>query len=364
MSAVPEQTATAESVGASGPYQPLRVLRVVDETADARSFVLEVPQELAKAFAYRAGQFLTFRVSVGGERLVRCYSLASSPDVESEHKVTVKRIVDGRVSNWMNDSLSVGDTIETMRPAGLFCLQERTTPLMLFGAGSGVTPVISILKSALATTKRHVKLVYANRDRNSIIFHDELAELVRQAPERLEVIHRLDDESGFIDRNGVREYIGDCRDADFYVCGPGPFMDAVEGALEELEIDLSQVFIERFVSLHDSDSATQGAGAGESTVRQDGDAATAVVRITLDGQTREVPYAAGQTLLEAARAAGLEPPFACEEGYCSCCMARIAKGSVRMIVNDALEESQLAAGWVLTCQSIPTADEIEVEYPD
>jgi 3-ketosteroid 9alpha-monooxygenase subunit B len=361
MSAETERPATAESIGATGPYHSLRIARVIDETSEARSFVLEIPDEIAERFAYRAGQFLTFRVLVDGHRLVRCYSLASSPDADREHKVTVKRIEDGRVSHWLNDRLEVGDTLETMRPAGVFCLQDRTTPVVLFGAGSGITPVISLLKSLLVNTARRVQLVYANRDRDSIIFGRELDDLAALHPERLRLVHRLDSESGFIDRKSVCGYVGEGLDADFYVCGPAVFMDTVEGALGDLGIDAQQIFIERFVSLSDGDAAPAAASAG---VREDGDAAPSVLAIALDGERREVPYTAGQTLLEAARAGGLEPPFACEEGYCSCCMAKVAKGSVRMLANDALDDDQVAEGWVLTCQSIPTADEIEIEYPD
>jgi len=358
MSAETEQPATARSIGASGPYHSLRVARVIEETADARSFVLEIPDELRDRFGYRAGQFLTFRIAVDGDRLVRCYSLASSPDAEREHKVTVKRIEDGRVSNWVNDYLMAGDSIETMRPAGVFCLQDRTTPVVLFGAGSGITPVISLLKSVLVTTQRRVVLIYANRDRDSIIFRREIDDLAARYSERLRVVHRLDSESGFIDREGVRSYVGDRLDADFYVCGPTEFMDTVEGTLGDLGIGSGQIFVERFVSLSDEDGTPAAANG------RPGDVVPAVVGVALDGERREVPYVAGQTLLASARAAGLEPPFACEEGYCSCCMAKLVKGTVRMLANDALDDDQVEEGWVLTCQSVPTAEQIEVEYPD
>jgi len=227
---------------------------------------------------------------------------------------------------------------------------------VLFGGGSGVTPVISILKSALATTERSVKLVYANRDADSIIFRAELDELVARYAGRLEVVHRLDVDSGFIDQDAVRSYIGDALESDFYVCGPGAFMDTVEATFDALAIDRSQIFIERFVSLSASEEPGEALEAG--------DAASGTISIQLDGEQKTVPYAAGQTLLEAARAGGLEPPFACEEGYCSCCMAKLVKGSVRMLANDALDEAQVEEGWVLTCQSIPTDDDLEVEYPD
>jgi len=366
MSASGENVATAQSVGASGPYHEVRIARIVRETADAASFVLDVPEEIADRFAYRAGQFLTFRVRVGEERLVRCYSLASSPDTDDELKVTVKRIEEGRVSNWMNETLAVGDVLEAMRPAGVFCLQERTTPLVLFAGGSGITPVISILKSALATSARSVRLVYANRDRDAIIFREELDALGARHGDRLEVIHRLDVEDGFVDREAVERYIGDDLDADFYVCGPGPFMDTVEAALEARRVPAEQIFIERFVSLTAEEHAAgmPAAAATGGALREPGDAAPTTVSIRIDGELHEVPYVPGQTLLEAAQAAGLEPPFACEEGYCSCCMAKLAAGRVRMLTNDALDEDQVEEGWVLTCQSIPLCDEIEVDYPD
>lgn len=353
-----DSSTTAADVGAQGPYHSLRVSRVVQETHDAKSFVVEVPEALRETFAYKAGQFLTFRAEVGGQKLVRCYSLASSPDADREHKVTVKRIDEGRVSNWFNDQVGVDDALEVMRPAGVFVLQPRESEIVLFGGGSGITPVISILKSALQTTQRRIRLLYANRDEASIIFRAELDALVAAHPGRLEVTHRLDDRDGFIDAAAASAFVGGATSGDFYVCGPGPFMDVVEAALEGLSVPSDQIFIERFVSLAD------GEGNAAPVEAADGDAAPAIIKIKLDGKTHEVPYQAGETVLQAARRAGLEPPFACEEGYCSCCMAKVAAGQVRMHMNDALDDHQVSEGWVLTCQGVPTSDDIEVEYPD
>ena len=212
---------------ASGPYYDLRVADVIEETADAKSIVLEVPPALKERFAYESGQFLTFRVEVDGHRLVRCYSLASAPGIDPAHKVTVKRVVDGRASNWMNDSVAVGDTLEVMDPNGIFVLHDRETPIVLFSGGSGITPCISILKTALARTSRPIKLVYANRDDQSIIFKDELGALLSAHPDRLEIVHRLDDVHGFVDAARVVQEVGARQDADFYICGPGPFRQLV-----------------------------------------------------------------------------------------------------------------------------------------
>lgn len=344
----------ASSTGATGPYHRLRVARVIEETADARSIVLEIPDALHERFAYRAGQFLTFRVEVGGQRLVRCYSLASAPGLEGQPKVTVKRVVDGRVSNWMNDNVKAGDSLEVMQPAGVFCLRDRTTPIVLFGGGSGITPVISILKTALATGKRPVKLVYANRDEASIIFAKELEALRASHPDRLEIVHRLDVVHGFVDVARVVAEVGDRKQADFYICGPGPFMDVVEKGLESLGIARDQIFIERFSSPSDApapSAAVDTAGGTKVTVK-------------LDGKETVIAMGEGETILAAARRVGLEPPFACEEAYCGCCMAKVVAGRVEMRMNDGgIDQRQIDEGYVLTCQGIPKGD-ARIEWPD
>src|SRR3954453_4774456 len=160
-------------------YHSLPVAAVVDETADTRSFVLDVPPELGATFTYAAGQFCTFRATIDAESVVRCYSMSSSPDVGEPLTVTVKRVDAGRMSNWMVDEVAAGDALEVMRPTGLFVLHERADdhPIVAFAGGSGITPVISIIKSALATTARPITLVYANRDGDAVIFRDALAEL-------------------------------------------------------------------------------------------------------------------------------------------------------------------------------------------
>lgn len=340
-----------------GPYYPLIVADVIEETEDAKSIVFDIPESLIERFAYRAGQFLTLRVEVDGHRLVRCYSLASAPDPEARgaqrHKVTVKRVEAGRASNWLNDHVAKGDRIDVMPPNGVFCLRDRDTPILLFGGGSGITPIISIMKTALRTTSRRLKLVYANRNEQSIIFKDELAALLSADPERVEVVHRMDDVHGFVDAALVVQEVGPRADADFYICGPGPFMDVVESGLVSLEIDADRIFIERFEL---SDPAVDA----EPVDTQGG----TVVTIKLDGQETEVAMGEGETILAAARRAGLEPPFACEEAYCGCCMAKVVAGEVEMLTNDGgIDQRQVDDGWILTCQGIVKGT-ARVEYPD
>jgi 3-ketosteroid 9alpha-monooxygenase subunit B len=347
------------NIATEGPYYSLTVAEVVRETHDSCSLRLAVPDELEQTFAYRAGQFLTFRVTVDGKRLVRCYSLASSPITDPVHKVTVKRVVEGRVSNRLNEEILAGDTLEVMKPAGVFCLQERSDadrPIWLFSAGSGITPVISIIKTALATTNRPLRLLYANRNEDSIIFQAELEALVAAHPGRLDVEHSLDDRDGFVDIDRARGFVRDAAAADFYICGPGPFMDVAEAALAQLGVSAERIFIERFESV--SDEPSGGATAPEVE-------GSTVVRVTLDGKTTEVLCRPDETILQAARRAGLEPPFACEEAYCGCCMARLKSGEVEMKTNDGgIDDAQIEKGWVLTCQGVPKSPVCTVEYPD
>lgn len=341
------------------PYYTLAVSEVIDETHDSRSVVLDVPDDVKDVFAYKAGQFLTFRVEVDGHRLVRCYSLSSSPVDGGRPKVTIKRVAGGRVSNWFNDHVDAGSTLEVMKPAGVFVLRERTTPIVLFAGGSGITPVISIVKTALATTGRRLELVYANRDARSIIFEAELAELVAAHPDRLEVVHRLDDRDGFVDAALVERHVEGALDADFYICGPGPFMDVVEHTLEHLGVPRDHIFIERFES---ADAAEEEAEVAVGMPAVGGGPRATVV---LDGATHEIVLQEGETLLHAARRQGLEPPFACEDGYCGCCMAMVKEGQVDMLHNDGgVDAKQMAQGWVLTCQGVPKTPKVRIEYPE
>jgi len=348
----------AKVSGASpSPYFELSVERVIDETHDTRSVVLGIPAPLEPIFAYRAGQFLSFGVTIGDHHLVRCYSLASSPDTESEHKVTIKRVDDGRVSNWFHDQLAAGDVLHVMKPAGHFCLQDRDTPIVMFGGGSGITPIISIVKSALATTARRIVLVYANRDARSIIFREELDAFAAVHADRFTLVHRLDDVDGFLGVEQAREYVRAEAEADFYVCGPGAYMDVVEEALAAESVGAEQIFIERFISPElEALDAEPPADLGD---------AKAIVEVYLDGEVKPVPVHEGETVLAAAHRAGLDAPCACMEGYCGSCMALVKQGEVEMKLNDGgLDPEQVEQGWVLTCQSVAKSREARLDYPD
>lgn len=330
-------------------YHALTVVDVIDETSDTRSFVLEIPAALEETFAYAAGQFCTFRATIGGEPVVRCYSMSSSPDTGDPFTTTVKRVPGGPMSNWMNDALAPGDTIEVMRPMGLFVPRETDVPIVAFAGGSGITPVISIIKSAIATTTRPITLVYANRAADSIIFAGELERLRSASGGRLSVHHHLDSERGFLDPAACAALARDRAHADFYICGPGPYMETVEAGLSMLGVAEDQRFIERFVVSADA-PADEEISVTESLV------------IRIDRRKHAVRYQAGDTVLEAARRAGLRPPFSCESGSCATCMAHLDAGTVRMRVNNALSAEEVDAGWILTCQAVPTSTDVVINY--
>lgn len=323
-------------------FRRATVTRIVKETADARTFVL-APDD--GPLPYRAGQFATFRVRVNGKDLLRSYSMSSAPETDDDLMTTVKRVPGGAVSNWLHDNVAEGDELEMTLPTGRFCLRPAEVPLLGFCGGSGITPVLSLVKSALATTDRRVRLLCADRDKASMIFERALSDLVERHPDRLTVVRHLDDRGGFLDADGVRAFVGADTDGDAYVCGPEPFMALVEGALP----GPGQVFGERFGGGPPKRAAVTATAEGTVTIH-------------LGGKTATVPKRENETLLESARRAGLYPPFNCEAGNCATCMGRLTEGKVTMRVNDALTDDEVEEGYVLTCQSVPETPSVTVVY--
>jgi ferredoxin-NADP reductase len=300
--------------------------RVVRETAEATSFVLDVPEDLRAAFAYRSGQFCTLRVWVDGAPHVRCYSMSSAPAVDDELRVTVKKVPGGTVSTWIHDHLTPGSIVEVARPAGFFRLGTEERDVVAFSAGSGITPVVSLVKTALATTSRRVRLLYANQDHETVILRAELDRLGLRYGDRCTVAHHLDVERGLVGPDDVRA-----------------FADGV---------DPTRIHIERF---------TPDELPSEPVPVDDG-ATTTRITIELGGRTSTADHYPGTTILQTARQLEMDPPFSCESGSCATCMAKLLEGTASMRVNNALTGDEVADGWVLTCQALPTSPALHVSY--
>ncbi|MFD3659546.1 2Fe-2S iron-sulfur cluster-binding protein [Streptomyces sp. NPDC058659] len=336
----------------------LRVVQVIAETADAHSLVLQAPPESTDRFAYRPGQFLTLKLpGADGKPAARCYSLASSPHTGEPLKVTVKRVAGGHGSNWVCDHLAAGDELEVLPPAGTFTPDSLDHDLLLVAGGSGITPVLSIAKSALAGGQGRVVLLYANRDETSVIFRDELRELATHHPDRLLVLHWLESLQGLPRAERLAAALAPYADREAFVCGPEPLMDAVEQALRAVGTPGHRIHRERFFSLgghvFDIPAQTVGDSTGDSV---------STAEVELDGETRTLAWPRSTPLLDALLAAGMDAPYSCREGACSACTCRVVAGDVKMLRNDVLDDEDIAEGYVLACQALPLTDRVAITY--
>jgi 3-ketosteroid 9alpha-monooxygenase subunit B len=337
-------------------FHPLRVAQVVDETADARSIVFEVPGDLAATFRFRPGQHLTLRVPASRAAL-RCYSCSSVPEGEPL-RVTVKRMPDGLASNWICDSLQAGATLDVAPPAGVFTPRALEGEFLMYAGGSGITPVFSIVRSVLAAGSGRVRLVYANRDERSVIFAAELARLSREHPRRLQVIHWLDSVQGIPSQAELAALGAGFDKAQCFVCGPSRYMDTAAAALDDLGVPHHNVHVERFVSLpDDADSQTVSQPPSMLSSSQ-----KVKIEAELDGVVHHVEGEPGALLIESLEAAGLSPPFSCRAGACAACMCQLEEGDVELMHNHVLDQSELDGGWILACQAVPQSPTIRIRY--
>jgi len=351
-------------------FHALKVAEIVPETVEANSIRFDIPPELTEAFRFRAGQHLTLRANINGDEVRRNYSLCTAPD-DGDVMVTVKRIANGVFSNWIGDNLKAGDVIDVMTPHGSFTTDfdaNAKRHFVGFAGGSGITPVISLIRTALSQEPRsRFTLFYGNRDSNSVIFLEALAQLKDRYLDRFELYHFLAEEeqdielfNGMLDKPtceaAIEELIGDpAAIAGWFICGPGPMMDAAESALLDRGVDKSRVHIERFTA--DRPSAAMAAEMAQLQSQ----AAGVTVAVTLDGRTRRVAFTEAN-ILDSARSAGLPAPFACKAGVCATCRAKVTGGKVEMAARYGLTDEEVAAGYVLTCQSVPVGDGVAVDY--
>ncbi len=350
----------------SDQFHSLAVSEVHRETDDATSIVFELPEAFASRFRWRAGQHITLRFDLDGEEVRRTYSISDAPGPDSQLRITVKRVKDGLISNHINEQVRAGATIDVMPPFGSFCLDpdpaaRRTC--YFFAAGSGITPLYAMIRTVLEAEPHSVAhLIYGNRNADSIIFRDRLADLARTAPERLTIDHVLSSPSwwssfdywrrGRIDAQAVGAFIEAhppyAQDAQYYICGPGGMNGTVIAALTNLDVPQTRIHTESF------------GGEVEQDLSFDGIDATATV--TLDGGALAVPVTAGQTLLEAVRQAGGSPNYSCQSGVCGACRAHLKTGEVHHRARMALSDEELAGGAVLTCQAVAKSADLSISY--
>jgi len=354
----------------SDSFYPLEVLDVRPETADALTLRLRAPADAVDAFVFRPGQYLTLRAAIGGEDVRRSYSICAAP-ADGELRVGIKRVAGGRFSSWAS-SLRAGDTVEAMPPSGNFTwdfVPGRAASYVAFAAGSGITPVLSLLKTALAVEPdSRFTLLYGNRSSDSIMFLEELAALKNRYLGRLQVYHFLTAEAddvalfnGRLDAARIAEALRSLVDTSgleaAFVCGPAAMMDAAERGLIDAGVDPARILVERFTA--GPLSAAAAAAARLLEAKAEG----RMVQVTLDGRRRTIEFHAGLgSILESARAAGMPAPFACKAGVCATCRARLTLGEVEMKANYGLSAGEVAQGFVLTCQAVPITDDVAVDF--
>lgn len=356
-------------------FHPLTIKSIRQETPDCVSLALEVPPELHETFRYQPGQYLTLRRQHQGEELRRSYSLCSSP-LDGEWRVAIKQVPGGRFSTLALTDLRPGDTLDVLPPQGRFVLPAATEAgvgrrYALFAAGSGITPILSMAKTVLqAEPRSHVYLLYGNRGRNSIIFKEELDGLKNKYLGRLSVYHVLSREQGDSDllygrltqekaTEFLRNVLPTAQLDECFLCGPEEMITGVRQALADAGVAPAKVHFELFTSA----AATGPRTTAPRIANAPADDQRSQVTLRLDARAYQLPMSYyGDTVLEAALAAGIDAPYSCKNGMCSTCRARVTSGTAVMDVNYSLDEQEVAAGYVLTCQARPTAPEVTVDF--
>jgi len=345
-------------------YVELEVREIIRETSDAVTLVFHNPKA---GFEYLPGQFITLIFEIEGEEDRRSYSLCSSPFTGDDPAVTIKRVSDGKISNFINDHIKPGDKIKVLTPMGNFIIRPEARGkrnVVIFGAGSGITPLMSILKSILHVEQNsNVFLIYGNRDQDSIIFKEQLDSLKKKYGNRLHITHVLSQPAeswngltGRLTHDNIKEILMDLpefgsQNADYFLCGPTGFMHTVIETLREMKVVEGRIFKESFVS-----SGTEKDASSSSPEITD-----RIVTVILDGETYEVNVPSSRTILESGLDMNVDMPFSCQSGLCTACRGRLLSGKVHMEESDGLNEDELKKGYILCCVSHPLTDDVKVE---
>lgn len=334
----------------------LRVEEIIEETSDAVTLVFSTPDaESSSSFVYRPGQFVTLEIPHEQDTSVaRCYSLSSSPDSDARPAISVKRTAGGHASNWLCDNAAVGLSLSALHPTGTFVPARWDKPLVLMAAGSGITPIMSILKTALTVHDEHVTLVYANRSPDSMMFADALSELLLRYPTRLSVTHWFESERGMPTEPGLSELIPTEPGADAYLCGPAVFMDLARSALLSRGFDPDTVHREVFTSIR-----TNPFQAAQTLTEAPAGLGTPVTA-EVEGEDHSFLCPPDTVILDAMLDQGIDAPFVCREGTCGACAFTLKSGEVHMRANETLDDYELNKGMRLACQSVPLSDAIDM----
>jgi ring-1,2-phenylacetyl-CoA epoxidase subunit PaaE len=364
-------------------FYELKVQNITRETPDTITIELAIPTELKDTFAYKQGQYITIRREADGHEIRRSYSMSSSPLETGHLAVTVKKVAGGRMSTWLHDSIQVGQTLDIAPPEGRFFATlhpEKRRTYYLIGSGSGITPLMSILRTTLeAEPMSTVFLLYGSRDESQIIFRDALDQLAERYTGQLFVEHVLSQppkqggglfgmfkkttalwagKKGRITASIVNEYLDDNPphgpegDCGYFVCGPGNMIETVQTALLARGIAAGLIYTEHFTN------AGQVPGEG---IKADATNGTKLI-VYLKGQRIETNVPAGATILDAMVRDKYDAPYSCTAGACSTCMAKVMQGQVKMDACYALDDDEVKAGYILTCQARPTTDLVEISY--
>lgn len=352
-------------------FNRLKVIDVKKETTDTVSIAFELPDKLKSAFQFVQGQYLTLKQQIKGEDVRRSYSLCTSP-VEGELRVAVKKIPNGLFSTYANEELKVGDELEVMPPAGNFYTEikpNQSKKYVAFAAGSGITPIISILKTVLAVEPQSTfTLFYGNKTTGSIIFREEIEDLKNIYTDRLSVHHILSREDQGIDLlkgrideekcQSIFDQVPGITDADeYFMCGPVDMIETIADGLKEKGVEKGKIHFELFT--------TAGVKKEAKSEDEKVDNVASEITLIIDGDTTVFPLETeGTNILDTALEAGVDVPFACKGAVCCTCRAKVLEGEVKMDLNYSLEEDEVEAGYVLTCQAHPLTEKVTVSFDD
>ncbi len=343
----------------SGFFQ-IAVKDIIRQTPEAVQIIFDIPAKLSPQFLYEAGQYITICKTLDNEEVRRSYSICSDPKTDLDLSVAVKEVHHGKMSTFLNQSLNRGDLLDIMPPMGNFQVAKNTEKNQhhfLFGGGSGITPLISMIKSILNIEGNLATLIYANKTEDSIIFKEELNTIKSKFPKRFKLIHTLDNPSsswkglqGQLNPDSVAELVDaySFSSSVFYICGPNAMMEMVRDTLLNNAIHSEKIRMEYF-------TATSSSLLKENETEEVGnEVIESEATLEVYGEVSTVMVEEGQTILEAAQEADLDPPYSCSAGVCTTCRARIVSGNVVMEEREGLSDAEIEEGFVLTCQSKPT----------